>query len=74
MGLLVVLDISKRMRDRTKNPHTNHADKTDNVTVNDDLSSPVGQESVSTGSNMNGPTSNSDPDSPNDTPQEDHHD
>jgi hypothetical protein len=74
MGLLVVLDINKRMRDRTKNPHTNHADKPDDVTVNDESSSPVGQDSVSKGSNMNGPASTSDPDSSNDSPQEDHHD
>jgi hypothetical protein len=74
MGLLVVLDIGKRVRDKTNKSHTHHADKTDDVMVDGERSSPDDQESVSIDSKMPGLESTLDPDSANDSPQENHHD
>jgi hypothetical protein len=74
MGLLVVLDVSKRVRDRRDKTRSHHTDKTDDVMSDDDRSLPGGQESVSSVSKMYEPDSTSDPDSTDDSPQENHHD
>lgn len=74
MGLLVVLDITKRTRDRVNHSSSQNANKPDSAMVNDEGNPPVGQDpkSKESDSSMNDSPSDSSP--TNDQPQENHHD
>ena len=74
MGLLVVLDLSKRVRDRVNPSNSKNADKPFTAMVNDEGASPADQEFESKDSIVNIHDSPSDSSPSNDSPQENHHD
>jgi hypothetical protein len=70
MGILVVLDISKRVRDSSKEPDPHHTDKTDDVMVKSEEESLGVEVSTSKESNLKDPDSQSESSTSTDTPQE----
>lgn len=74
MGLLVVLDLSKRVRDRVNSSNSKNADKPSTAMVKDEGASPADQEFESKDSILNIHDSPSDSSPSNDSPQENHHD
>lgn len=72
MGLLVVLDLSKRIRDRDNPTNSTNTDKPVTSMVNDESASPADQESESNDSNLNIHDSPSDSSPSKGTTQENH--
>ena len=74
MGLLVVLDFTKQMRDRVNKSDSHHDANPDIDMVKDQVESSVDQDSKFKEPKFNGHDSPSESSSSDDTPQENHHD